>query len=85
MMLFFHFCSKNLGSVMFLFFKEINIFIEKGCITFTKSDNKYIYNVTKDMFFVKNKCCFIYFHHQKKKKSDFLQKLYTAPIFTNKR
>ncbi len=60
---------------MFLFFKEINIFIEKGCITFTKSDNKYIYNVTKYMFFVKKKMLFYLFSSSKKQKVKFSIKI----------
>ncbi len=40
---------KNLGSVRFV--EEINTFIQQGCITFTKNDNKDIYNVTKNIYF----------------------------------
>ncbi len=32
------------------FFKEINTFIQQGCIKLIKSDNKNINNVTKDFY-----------------------------------
>ncbi len=40
---------ENLGSISF--FKEINTFIYQGCIKLIKSDDKDIYNVTKDFYF----------------------------------
>jgi len=34
-----------------IFLKEINTFIQQGCIQFIKSDSKEMYNVTKDFYF----------------------------------
>ncbi|XDV46539.1 hypothetical protein PO909_014421, partial [Leuciscus waleckii] len=41
--------------IVCLFFKEMNTFIQQGCIKLIKSDSKDIYNVTKDS--ISNKCC----------------------------
>jgi len=38
--------------------KEINTFIQQGCIKLINSDSKDIYNVTK--ISISNKCCFCY-------------------------
>ncbi len=40
---------KSLGLVRFL--KEINTFIDQGCIKLIKSDSKDIHNVTNDFYF----------------------------------
>ena len=56
-----HYRSKVWGQeeCLLLFFwkqiKEINTFIQQGCIKSIKSDSKDIYNVTKD--YISNKCC----------------------------
>ncbi len=34
-----------------IFFKEIYMFIQQGCIELIKSDSKDIYKVTKDLYF----------------------------------
>ncbi len=38
-----------------IFFKDINTFIQQGCIKLIKSDSKDIYNVTKDFYFLSSK------------------------------
>ncbi len=35
----------------FLLLKEINTFIEQGCIKLISNESKYIYNVTEDLYF----------------------------------
>ncbi len=39
----------------FFFLKEINIFIQQGCIKLIKIDSEDIYNITKELN--SNKCC----------------------------
>ena len=59
--------------------KEINTFIQQGCIKSIKSDSKDIYNVTKD--YISNKCCsFELSIHQRilKKKILYTNNLYNC-------
>ncbi len=37
--------AKYMASVIFL--KDINTFIQQGCIKWIKNESKYIYNITK--------------------------------------
>ncbi len=34
----------------FIYFKEINTFIQQGCMELTQNNSKHIYNVAKDFY-----------------------------------